>query len=333
LLLVQSGAAFLTFAIDSMSPRVSVLMPVYNGGAVLLEAITSILTQNFGDFELIAIDDGSTDSSFDVIAGINDSRIRLFRNERNLGLVKTLNRGMKLARARYLARMDADDISLPDRLGCQLQYMLKRPELGICGTWSKTIGHPTMSWETHFPEDHWNIVAHMLFNTAISHPTAMLDLNKLQAIGLQYDEAAPHAEDYDLWVNAAEHMRLGNVPTVLLHYRVHSNQVSNYAADIQRQTGDRVRRKLLARFAVPIASCDLRIHAELATYAWQRDRSFYDRAEAWLRKLTMTAQVEATGKAAIRKECARRLLELRRHVFGPETGWQRLKCAIEGWLK
>ena len=123
-----------------MNPLVTVLMPVYNGEKYLKEAIESILNQTFKDFEFLIINDGSTDNSVKIIQSFNDLRIRLIHNESNIGLIKTLNKGLKLSNGKYIARMDCDDVSLPKRLSVQINFMEKHPEIGVCGSWVKIIG-------------------------------------------------------------------------------------------------------------------------------------------------------------------------------------------------
>ncbi len=123
-----------------MNPKVTVLMPVYNAEKYLKTAIESILKQTFSDFELLIINDGSTDGSEEIIRSFNDKRIRLFNNEQNLGIIKTLNKGLNLAKGEYIIRMDADDISLPDRLELQVKYMEENPGIGISGTQARIFG-------------------------------------------------------------------------------------------------------------------------------------------------------------------------------------------------
>lgn len=115
------------------SPQVTVLLPVYNGEKYIAQAIESILNQSFRNFELRIIDDGSKDSSVKIVQSYSDPRIRIVKNPQNLGLVQTLNRGITLIKSEYLARMDADDIALPDRLEKQLLFMQARPEVGLLG--------------------------------------------------------------------------------------------------------------------------------------------------------------------------------------------------------
>lgn len=296
------------------SPLVSVLLPVYNGEAYLKEAIESILNQTYKNFELLIINDGSTDRSVEIIESHKDSRIRLVHNEANLKLIPTLNRGLDLAHGEYVARMDCDDISLPERLTKQVAFMTEHPEVGICGTWSKTFGASTRSWRTCFPTNHNEIVAHLLFNTAISHPTAMFDMKKFRSLNLKYDFEAVHAEDYDLWVNAVDHFELGNVATVLFLYRVHAEQTSKVASASQKDTAASVRKKMLTKLKIDAAGGELTLHSRLSEYSWERSEKFYNSCDSWLQKIErMTASLY---KRAVRRECIRRQIELHKFVFG-----------------
>src|SRR2546423_6687976 len=123
----------------AMRPRVSVLMPVYDVAKYLREAIDSILGQTFTDFEFIIIDDASTDRSAEIINSYNDPRIRFIQNEKNVGLIATLNRGLDLAYGEYLARMDQDDVSLPERLAKQVAFMETASDVAASGTWARDI--------------------------------------------------------------------------------------------------------------------------------------------------------------------------------------------------
>jgi len=125
--------------LNVMKPTVSVLMPVFNGEQFLRPAMNSILNQTFTDFEFIIVDDGSTDHSREILNSYTDSRVRLICNESNIGLTDSLNRGLEAASGNYIARMDQDDISLPERLAKQVAFMDSHPEVGVCGTWAKDI--------------------------------------------------------------------------------------------------------------------------------------------------------------------------------------------------
>ncbi len=305
-----------------MNPRVTILLPVYNGDKYLGEAIDSIINQSFSDFEFLIIDDGSTDGSVKIIESYNDSRIRFVRNETNLGLIATLNKGLALARGEYVARMDQDDISLPERLKKQVGFMNQHTDLGICGTWSKTIGEVEKSWLTRFPVGHNEIMSHLLFNTAISHPTAMFDMKKFRSLNLNYDINAIHAEDYNLWVKASDYFNLGNVPEVLLLYRVHRQQTCQAQSKRQEQTTAAVRKKMLGKMGIVVSDDELELHSEISNYSWKKSHSFYIDSKRWFKKLE--EMVDPRYKKAVKRECSQRLIQLHQYVFGRYRVFERM---------
>ena len=183
-------------------PSVSIVMPVYNAEPYVGEAIRSMLGQSHTDFECIVIDDGSTDGSDAVIRGFTDPRIRYLRNEGNKGLVFTLNRGLQEARGRYIARMDGDDISLPERLARQVAYLDEHPRVDVVATVVKLMdpgGNPTGYWkEDREQVTEEGIREYLPQNNCIAHPSIMARANVLKAFG--YLDSQKQAEDYDLWL-------------------------------------------------------------------------------------------------------------------------------------
>jgi len=227
--------------ITSAFPLVSVILPVFNAEKYLNEAVDSILAQTFTDFELIAINDGSTDNSGKILQNYaqHDSRIRIFSRE-NKGLPETLNELIDLARGAWIARMDADDIALPNRLERQLAW-LSQTDADICGSWAQRFDAfdrrlvcPSQSDKT--------LKIELLFHCPLVHPSIMM--RRSIATSLYYDTFWDKAEDYDLWVRAAEsNCRMTNVPEVLLFYRLHSGQTSSKYVDRQRQLTNLIREK------------------------------------------------------------------------------------------
>lgn len=209
----------------SEDPKVTVLMPVYNGEKYLREAIESILDQTFTDFEFLIINDGSTDGSVGIVESYKDRRIRLVHNEKNLGLIASLNRGMELARGEYIARMDCDDISLPLRLEKQVVFMDAHPEIGVCGSWAKVI------------DENGNVNGSIKALTGKSikrlcwrpspfiHPTCIIRSSLLKEN--RYSEGYPHAEDYELWLRLSKKTVFFNLKDYLLYYRIHLGNVTN----------------------------------------------------------------------------------------------------------
>jgi glycosyltransferase involved in cell wall biosynthesis len=196
-------------------------MPAYNAAAYLDEAVSSILGQTFRDFEFIIIDDGSTDATASILKrhAELDSRIRLY-HQKNQGMISVLNRGCRLARGQYVARMDADDVSFPRRLEKQLEYIERHQQIGILGTWIHNMDengsvkgtwrpptHPKMLRWTHF------------FGVCVSHSSVLMRREVLEQLDF-YRTDAVHGEDVDLWLRASAITEFGNVPEVLNKYRV-----------------------------------------------------------------------------------------------------------------
>lgn len=232
-----------------MSPRVTVLMPVYNGEAHLREAVGSILAQTFTDFELLAIDDCSTDGSAELLASYGDERVRLIRNEHNLGQVATLNRGLREALGELVARLDQDDIMLPARLERQVAFLDANPRVALVATWMDFVDPSgRVIWELRdrlddFPELIYLILTDEL---PLPHPTVMFRREPVLALG-GYDEAVRYAEDRDLWRRLAlERHEARMLPELLVRYRVHEGQQSRTSADAQRQNNEQALERFIA---------------------------------------------------------------------------------------
>ena len=212
----------------SDSPKVSVLLPVYNGQQFLREAVQSVLDQSFQDFELIALDDGSSDRSLPILHefAARDPRVRVISRE-NRGLVATLNQLIGEARGEYLARMDADDICDPGRFAMQCRILEQEPDVGVVGASVLHIdadGRPICRIAP--PETHTEIDAlHLTGHCSIWHPTVIMRAGLVRAMG-GYRSAFEYAEDFDLWLRMAEHCQLRNVRAVLLRYRIHAKSIS-----------------------------------------------------------------------------------------------------------
>jgi glycosyltransferase involved in cell wall biosynthesis len=267
-----------------MNPDVSVVMSVYNGGAFLGQAIESILGQSHSNFEFIVIDDGSSDGSAETIAAYRDPRLRLVRHADNAGLAARLNEGFTVASGRYIARMDADDVSLPERLARQITFMETHAYVGACGTWIEVAGEGVnQRWE--YPASHRAIYARLLFDCAMAHPTVMFDRLRLQKARLSYDSSYPCAQDYELWCRAVEDLSLANIPEVLLVRRLHAEQVGRRDANAQQRWSATIRRRQLERLGLRPTDADAALHEAISTWSWPRTESFLQQAEDWLRLL------------------------------------------------
>ncbi len=220
------------------APRVSVLMSVYDGERFLRDSVESILGQRFADFEFIILDDGSTDSTWDILNdfGSRDKRIILIRNNKNIGLTKSLNKGLALARGEYLARQDADDLSLPQRLGIQVKFLDAHPEVSLVGTDIEIIDENGKHLiERHYPSNHESITAELLLkNHAIGHSTVLARLEALKEFG-GYDERLPYAQDYDLWWRLSRKRKVANLPEILVKWRDTPGSISRDRREEQHE--------------------------------------------------------------------------------------------------
>ena len=210
-------------------PSLSVAMSVYNGASHLALAIESILGQTFQDFEFLILNDGSSDSSADIIDSYaaRDRRIRPIHRD-NRGLIFSLNQLVSESKAPLIARMDADDICLPDRFAKQLGFMVANPEYGVVGTWTSDIdehGDPFHISGADHPTNHDEFIA-SIETSMMCHPSVVMRRDLVLSVG-GYHNAFTHCEDYDLWLRLASVTKLCSIPERLVQYRHWSNQVSN----------------------------------------------------------------------------------------------------------
>lgn len=212
-----------------MHPLVSVIMPVYNGEKYISESIESILHQTYKNFEFIIIDDGSTDSTSVLLSDYQkkDPRIKVKRFEKNQGLTICLNIGIKLARGEYIARMDADDISLPSRFEKQVEFLEKHPHVAVLGTSFSLIDQNGSTLRKYFFSNNHNILKwNLLFFNPICHPSVVFRASTIREIG-GYSSDLMRAQDYDLWWRVCRIAELSNLQEQYLIMRQHAMRVTN----------------------------------------------------------------------------------------------------------
>jgi len=231
------------------SPKVTVLMPVYNGERYLGQAIESILSQTFRDFEFIIIDGGSKDSTPAILAHYQqmDDRIRVYYQE-NQRLVDSLNMGCQLARGKYIARMDADDISLPQRLVRQVDFMEARPEIGILGTWAQSIDESGKKVENWHPPASPGLVGWcLILSNCLIHGSVMMRRNVVEEMGFYKPAASQAPEDYDLWARASLVTQVANIPEILVRYRVWQASTSAGHLKAMEEYADKVSQAMVTK--------------------------------------------------------------------------------------
>lgn len=246
--------------IANKTPEISVILPVYNAAPYVVKAVQSMLRQSFTNFELLLINDGSTDDTDAIIKAhcLADARVRYISRE-NKGLIATLNEGIRLSLGRYIARMDADDISEPERLALQYQYLTSHPDVAAVG-----CAYQLMDEQENIinirkpPRYNWLIKPLFLFGSPFAHPSMMLNKG-LIGQHLHYNDAYQYAEDYELWLRLSLRFKLANLAKPLLKYRVLNTSVSRKYATEQRASAARALAEHLCQQQDP----ETQLHAQV----------------------------------------------------------------------
>ncbi|MFZ5950943.1 MAG: glycosyltransferase [Candidatus Rifleibacteriota bacterium] len=199
-------------------PYISIVIPVYNADRFLNDCLNSIKSQTFQDYEVILVNDGSSDKSKQIILDFTkeDKRFRIIDLPQNRGIVNALNRGIEVAGGKFIARMDADDICFPERFARQVDFMEKNPDVVVLGTGLSYINENGEEIKIHRFAD---LTISLLFQTPLFHPTVMIRKNPVISSGLRYREEFRYAEDYCLWLESAKMGNLASLNEVLLFYR------------------------------------------------------------------------------------------------------------------
>lgn len=239
---------------------VSVVMSVYNTKIEYLsESIESILHQTFKDFEFIIINDNSNFEVTEYLNNIQDKRVKIFHNDVNMGLTKNLNFGVNLAQGDYIARMDADDISHPNRLKKQVEYLNKNPDVGVVGTRGHRFGD--VKRQFNVPLNHDDIKAGLLTGNTLGHPTVMGRIEVFKKF--PYNENFRTSQDYELWSRIIWSTKVVNLSERLFKYRVHKEQVSSQKKEMQDNAANIVRHKMLQRISNEFSIEDAKIITKL----------------------------------------------------------------------
>ena len=246
--------------------NVSVVMPTYNTEvSILREAVNSILNQTFKDFEFIIIDDGSIDDSVAYLQSLQDKRIRLIRNPKNMGITKSLNIGLQAAQGKYIARMDSDDIALPTRLEEQFSFMEKHPGVFLVGSNVERFGAYSGITELNIKDPELYRISALFLNPGPYHPTIFINHKLLLQYKISYDEELVHSQDYGLYVDISKHGRVCLIKKALLRYRIHDRQISVAHREKQIQCDKSVQRKLLLELLDNVADNELDLHYRYGT--------------------------------------------------------------------
>jgi len=299
------------------TPLLSVVLPAYNAEAYLEPAVRSVLQQSFREFELIVIDDGSTDRTGDLLGNFDDRRLRVIRHGRNAGLIAGLNEGIGASRGRYIARMDADDICEPSRFQRQIDCLETNPEIGVLGTAIRVIdeqGRPGAAFV--MPVTPTDVEWAMPILCPLAHPSVMMR-TELVKRAEGYSPAALHAEDYDLWCRLSRLTQVANLREPLVSVRKHAASVTSALRHAH----------LDAAAMVAKAEVDRRLNQDVPVQSircmrsWgQTDSEYAMQAVnilcALLEKLRSARSVASTKTAS--RDAAIRIAYLTRYVVGRE---------------
>ena len=235
---------------------ISVVLPAYNAELYLKEAIDSVLAQTFTDFELIILNDGSTDQTESIILSYDDPRIVYVKNEQNLGLIGTLNKGMALAKGKYIARMDADDICFPERFAKQVEFLEKNQEYVICGTSAyRFYDHISDGKAFNVPLSDESIRIRLFFNSGFIHPSVMFRTSVVRDYHLGFSEDYKYAEDYFFWMDLLKYGKGFNFKEKLLYYRVVATSqtaVGNSNVEKRKEILGNIHKRYFADYEIPV---------------------------------------------------------------------------------
>jgi glycosyltransferase involved in cell wall biosynthesis len=267
-------------------PKISVLMPMFNSEKYIRKAIESILNQTFQDFELVIVNDGSTDESVNIVHSFQDKRIRLVHNEQNQGLAKTRNRLIAEAKGEFIAWLDSDDMAYPQRLQIQVDFLEKHPKHAFVASWARLVdndGNPTGGFiKSYIPDTH--LPALLLFVNYIVQSSVLLRKSLLPS--QHYNLDYPPTEDYELWVRIAQNHPIAILPNILVDYRVHDTNISFTQNDKAMRTVKLNHEGQLRKLGIEPSPEELNLHYLLGFGQEEKtNRAFIKKAENWLLKL------------------------------------------------
>ncbi len=269
-------------------PTVSVVIPVYNAAPYIQECLNSIIQQTFQDFEIIVIDDGSSDSSAAIIRSITDSRITLIQNEKNIGLIATLNKGFSKCRGKYIARIDADDIAVAERFAIQVAHLEQKPQLAMVGTGYFPLTETPLK-PVLLASGKGQIQANLIFNSCFAHPSVMIRKSALRKREDSFNSEYPHAEDYELWSWLMREEEIDNISKPLIYYRIHDNQISKVKAEEQKITANKIRIENLQWLGVSFTEENFHFHKLLAENTIEWNTNNYSLAIQHIEKILSAA--------------------------------------------
>jgi len=302
-----------------MTAKITVFVPVYNRQKYIAETIQSVLDQSYKDFQLLLVDDASTDNSVEIIRQFNDDRITLIENKENLGIPKTRNIGLQYAEGEYLAILDSDDLMMKNRLIKQKRFLDRHQDYVGVGSWSNYIddkGKVTKPIVAR-PVSHKRVAASLLFQCAIHNRTFMVRSEAVKKIG--YNNEFPRCQDYDLLCKLSKQAKLHNIPSILVSGRKHDQQITQHTSSLGDQMKKIIAEQLLQDMQVNYSTIDIDNHIQLArSSSCECSLEFVEWAEHWLNNLLVAnRQVRLFDQIAFKQICFRMWVKtISRHYYG-----------------
>lgn len=241
-----------------MTPRVSVILPIYNVALYIETTIDSILKQTFTDFELLVLDDCSTDETAAKVSAIRDPRIKFIQNSHNLGRAGTDNAALEYVRGEYIAKMDGDDICHPERLGQQVAFLDQHPEVNIVGSFMQNFGAST--YLNRYPEHPDDTRVLTLFTLPTGNPSAMMRASLFREQGLRYDASLRQTEDYDFCARYIRQLHIATLQQPLVQYRVPPDTRKKAILRERADVSDVVREQILRQWELPFSPRELKLY-------------------------------------------------------------------------
>ena len=271
---------------NERAPLVSIVLPVYNGEKYLAESLDSVLAQSYQNWELVIINDGSTDGTENLILNYRDKRIKYLPNDGNKGIIFSLNRGLQESNGQYIARLDADDVALPYRIEKQVEFLSENLDYALCGSYFQTIdSNGKLLKNVRFPANNRDAQSYLLLHNCFCHSAIMM--RSIIAKKLKYDEKFQVCEDYDLWYRISRTGKILNLPVFTTLYRVHDNNMSTRKSEIMFAHVNKINKRILDDLGIEYSSTELAAHSNALCY----NASFFKQSdnmnmlENWMVKL------------------------------------------------
>lgn len=270
---------------NSGSPLVSVVIPIYNGEKYIEQTIESVLSQTYQNWELVIINDGSSDHSEELVLKYRDERIRYFRNDGNKGISYSLNKGLNESRGEFIARLDADDISLPTRLEKQVGFLTENRDYVLCGSYFQTINPAgRILKDIRFPDNNRDAKSYLLLHNCFCQSAVMMKASIAKEI--KYDPEFKIGEDYDLWHRISRMGKIINLPLFTTYYRIHDTNITK-KNDVMFENVNKINKKILDDLGIEYSDKELELHSNALSYRsdYFKDKEALAGLEKWFYKL------------------------------------------------